>query len=174
MSLSLEQKKNVVQEVSAGLASANAAVLAEYRGLTVSQFARLRRDAREAGVFLRVVKNTLARRVVADSPFACLTDHFVGPLAMAAGDDPVVLAKVVSNFAKDNADLRITVGALNGAVIGPEQVQALARLPGREELLGRLVGTLQAPIQKFVQTLNEVPASFVRALAAVRDSREAA
>ncbi len=173
MSLSLEQKKAVVREVTDSLSTANAAVLAEYRGLSVSQMASLRREARKADVFLRVVKNTLARRVVEGSQFECLKGHFVGPVAVAASADPVAVAKVVSDFAKDNRQLKITVGAVNGAVLNVDQVQALAKLPSREELLAKLLGTLQAPVQKFVQTLNEIPSKFVRTLGAVKDSKEA-
>ncbi len=171
MSLSLEQKKAVVAEVSEKLSSAQAAVLAEYRGLTVSQLTDLRTEARNAGVFARVVKNTLAKRVVEGSDFACLSEHLVGPVMLAASEDPVSVAKVLSKFAKDNNALKITAGAMNGAVLNQSEIQALAKLPSREELLAKLIGTLQAPMQKFVQTLNEVPSKFVRTLSAVRDEK---
>lgn len=174
MSLNLEQKKAVVAEVSEALSGAQAAVLAEYRGLSVAQMTELRRQAREAGVFLRVVKNTLARRAVEGSDFACLQGELVGPLAFAASNDPVAVAKTLSNFAKDNEKLLIKSGAMSGKVMSSDEIKALAILPGREELLATLLGTMQAPIQKFVQTLNEVPAGFVRVLAAVRDSKQAA
>ncbi len=174
MSLNLEQKKAVVAEVSEALSGAQAAVLAEYRGLSVGQMTELRRQAREAGVFLRVVKNTLARRAVEGSDFACLQGELVGPLAFAVSNDPVAVAKILSNFAKDNEKLLIKTGAMSGKVMSSDEIKALAILPGREELLATLLGTMQAPIQKFVQTLNEVPASFVRVLAAVRDSKQAA
>ena len=174
MSLNLEQKKAVVAEVSEALSGAQAAVLAEYRGLSVAQMTELRRQAREAGVFLRVVKNTLARRAVEGSDFACLHGELVGPLAFAASNDPVAVAKILSNFAKGNDKLLIKSGAMSGKVMSSDEIKALAILPGREQLLATLLGTMQAPIQKFVQTLNEVPASFVRVLAAVRDSKQAA
>ena len=174
MSLNLEQKKAVVAEVSEALSGAQAAVLAEYRGLSVAQMTELRRQAREAGVFLRVIKNTLARRAVEGSDFACLQGELVGPLAFAASNDPVAVAKILSNFAKDNDKLLIKTGAMSGKVMSSDEIKALAILPGREQLLATLLGTMQAPIQKFVQTLNEVPASFVRVLAAVRDSKQAA
>ncbi len=173
MSLSLEQKKAVVTEVTEKLSSAQAAVLAEYRGLTVSQLTDLRTEARNAGVFARVVKNTLAKRVIKDSDFECLSEHFVGPVMLAASEDPVSVAKVLSKFAKDYEQLNITAGAMNGALLDQSEIQALAKLPSRDELLAKLLGTLQAPTQKFVQTLNEVPSSFVRALAAVRDEKPA-
>ena len=174
MSLNLEQKKAVVAEVSQAIVGAQAAVVAEYRGLTVAQMTELRRKARESSVFLRVVKNTLAKRAISGSEFECLADQLVGPLAFAASEDPVAVAKVLSLFAKDNEKLLIKSGAMGGKVISLEEIQALAKLPGREELLAKLLGTMQAPIQKFVQTLNEVPTSFVRVLAAVRDQKQAA
>ncbi|MEA3290800.1 MAG: 50S ribosomal protein L10 [Pseudomonadota bacterium] len=174
MSLSLEQKKAVVSEVSDALSSAQTAVLAEYRGLTVEQLTDLRKDARSAGVFVRVVKNTLAKRVIEGSDFECLNEHLVGPVLFSASDDPVAVAKLITRFAKENEDLKITAGAMNGDPLDLNGIQALAKLPSRDELLAKLAGTMQAPIQKFVQTLNEVPSKFVRALAAVAESKEAA
>jgi len=174
VSLNLAEKQAVVADVSAALEGAQAAVLAEYRGLTVVQMEKLRSDARDANVYLRVVKNTLTRRVIKDSEFECLDDQLVGPLALAASEDPVAVAKVLSNFAKDNDTLSIKAGAMNGVLLSLEEIGALAKLPSRDELIAKLLGTLQAPIQKFVQTLNEVPSKFVRTLSAVRDSKEAA
>lgn len=174
MSLSLEQKKAVVEQVADVLSGSQAAVVAEYRGLTVAEITDLRRRAREAGVFLKIVKNTLAKRAVEDSDFACLQEHFVGPLALAASEDPVAVAKLLDSFASENQQLAIRAGAMSGALLSRDDIQTLAKLPGREELLANLLGTLQAPIQKFVQTLNEVPAAFVRTLAAVRDAKQSA
>lgn len=174
MSLNIEQKKAVVAEVTQVLAGAQVTMLAEYRGLTVAQMTVLRRKAHEGKVYLRVVKNTLARRAVAGSGFECLQDQMVGPLAMAISNDPVAIAKILSEFAKDNALLRIKAGAMGGKLMSLGQIQILAKLPGREQLLAMLLGTMQAPIQKFVQTLNEVPTKFVRTLAAVRDAKAAA
>ena len=174
MSLNLEQKQALVAEVSAKLKDAQAAVVAEYRGLTVAQMNDLRRKARELNIYLRVVKNTLARRAVAGSNYECLKDQFVGPLAFAISSDPVAVAKVLNDFAKDNDKLVIKAGAMSGKLMALEQVKALAELPSREQLLAMLVGTLQAPITKFVRTLNEVPSKFVRTLAAVRDAKPAA
>ncbi len=174
MSLNIEQKKAVVTEVSEAISGAEAAILAEYRGLTVAQMTELRRKAREAGVFLRVVKNTLAKRAVEGSMFECLADHMVGPLAFAASTDPAAVAKVLDEFAKDNDKLVIKAGAMGGVMMSHEQLKALAKLPSRDELLALLLATMNAPMEKFVRTLNEVPASFVRTLAAIRDAREAA
>ena len=171
MSLTLDEKKAVVAEVSAKLSGAQAAMLAEYRGLTVAQMTALRRKAHDGKVYLRVVKNTLARRAVEGTGFECLKDQMTGPLAFAASADPVAVAKILSEFAKENALLKIKAGAMSGKLMSLAQITALAVLPGREQLLAQLLGTMQAPVRKFVQTLNEVPAKFVRALAAVRDAK---
>jgi len=171
MSLTLDEKKAVVAEVAEKLTGAQAAMLAEYRGLSVAQMTALRRKAYDGKVYLRVVKNTLARRAVEGTSFECLKDQMVGPLAFAVSADPVAVAKMLSEFAKDNDLLKIKAGAMSGKLMSLAQIQALAVLPGREQLLAQLLGTMQAPVQKFVQTLNEVPAKFVRALAAVRDAK---
>lgn len=174
MALNLEQKQAVVAEVGAVVAGAQAAMLAEYRGLTVEQMTKLRKQAHASEVYLRVVKNTLAQRAVAGTPYEVLKDHMVGPVAFVLGKDPVAVAKILSEFAKDNEKLKIKIGAMGGKLMSSDQIQALAKLPGREQLLAILMGTMQAPVQKFVQTLNEVPSKFVRTLAAVRDARPAA
>ncbi len=174
MALNLEDKKALVAEVSDAMSNAQAAVLAEYRGLSVAQMTALRSQAREAGVYVRILKNTLAKRVVEGSDFECLSDHFVGPIALAASEDPVAVAKVMNNFAKDNDILQIKVGAMNGAEMSTQQIADLAKLPSREELLAKLMGTMQAPITKLAQTLNEVPSKFVRTLNAYQASKEAA
>ncbi|MHB8534500.1 MAG: 50S ribosomal protein L10 [Sulfuricaulis sp.] len=174
MSLTLDEKKAVVAEVSAKLTGAQAAMLAEYRGLSVAQMTVLRRKAHDGKVYLRVVKNTLARRAVEGTSFECLKDQMSGPLAFAVSADPVAAARILSEFAKDNDALKIKAGAMSGKLMTLAQIQALAVLPGREQLLAMLLGTMQAPIQKFVRTLNEVPTKFVRALSAVRDAKASA
>jgi len=174
LSLNLEDKKEVVAEVSARLAKAKAVVLAEYRGLPVEDITVLRSQARAAGVYLRVLKNTLARRAVQGTPFEKLADHMVGPLAYGISDDPVAAAKVLHAYAKGNEKLVIKGGMMPNHLMTAKEVGSLATMPGREELLARLMGTMQAPIAKFVQTLNEVPAKFVRTVAAVRDQKEKA
>jgi len=173
LGLNLEGKKAVVAEVSVEVARAQAIVLAENRGLEVGQLTELRKRARNAGVFFRVVKNTLARRAVADTPFAELADKMVGPLAYGMSSDPVALAKVLHEFAKGNEKLAIKGGAMANYVMSPKDVASLATLPSRDELLARLLGTMQAPVAQFVRTLNEVPSQFVRTLAAVRDAKGA-
>ena len=174
LSLNLEQKQQVVAEVAKQVAGAQAIVMAENRGMAVADMTQLRAKARASGVYFRVVKNTLVRRAVADTPFASLADKMVGPLAYGIGPDPVAVAKVLNDFAKGNEKFVITGGAMPGQVMSAKDVAALASLPSREELLAKLVGTMQAPIAKFVRTLNEVPGKFVRTLAAVRDAKPAA
>jgi large subunit ribosomal protein L10 len=174
LSLNLESKKEVVAEVSARLANAQAVVLAEYRGLPVEDITVLRSQARASGVYLRVLKNTLARRAVQGTPFEKLADQMVGPLAYGISDDPVAAAKVLHTYAKKNDKLVIKGGAMPNYVMSAKEIGNLATMPSREELLATLLGTMQAPIAKFVQTLNEVPGRFVRTVAAVRDQKEQA
>lgn len=170
--MNLEQKKGVVEDVAATVRQAQAIILAEYRSLPVSELTQLRAKARASNVYFHVVKNTLARRAVADTPFSGLAGQMVGPLVYGISTDPAAAAKVISEFAKTNDKLVIKGGALINKVMSATEVASLAALPGREELLAKLLATLQAPVTKFVQTLNEVPARFVRALAAVRDQKE--
>jgi large subunit ribosomal protein L10 len=174
LSLNLEGKKEVVAEISARLAKAQSVVLAEYRGLPVEDITVLRSQARASGVYLRVMKNTLARRAVRGTPFEKLADQMVGPLAYGISEDPVAAAKVLHAYAKGNERLVIKGGMMPNYVMTAKEVGNLATMPGREELLAKLMGTMQAPIAKFVQTLNEVPSKFVRTLAAVRDQKEKA
>jgi len=174
LSLNLEQKQAVVSEFSAKLSGAQAVIFAEYRGLEVEAVTSLRAKARKSGVYLRVIKNSLARRAIKGTPFEKLSDQLVGPLMFGVAQDPVAGAKVLSEFAKDNELLVIKGGALPNAMMSAQDVKALASLPSREELLAKLVGTMQAPIAKLVRTMNEVPGKFVRTLAAVRDAREKA
>ena len=172
MGLSLEQKQAMVSEVSAKLGSAQAIIVAEYRGLDVARVTQLRAKARQSGMYLKVLKNTLARRAVKGTPFEKLTDQMTGPLMYGIAEDPVAGAKVLSEFAKDNELFVIRGGAMPNAVMSPKDVKALASLPSREELLAKLLGTMQAPMAKLVRTLNEVPGKFVRTLAAYRDAKQ--
>ena len=174
MSLNLAEKKEVVAEVSERLKKAQAVVLAEYRGIKVEDITGLRKEARASGVYLRVLKNTLARRAVQGTPFEKLAAQMVGPLAYGISDDPVAAAKVLQAYAKKNEKLVIKGGAMPNVMMTAKEVGQLATMPSREELLARLMGTMQAPIAKFVQTLNEVPGKFVRTVAAVRDQKEKA
>jgi large subunit ribosomal protein L10 len=170
----MEDKQAVVTEVAAQVATAQAIVLAEYRGLEVGSMTELRRKARRSGVYLRVLKNTLARRAVKDTPFSKLAEAMTGPLIYGISSDPVAPAKVMNEFAKGNEKFVIRAGAMPNAVISAKEVAALASMPSREELLSKLMGTMQAPIAQFVRTLNEVPSRFVRTLAAVHAAQEKA
>jgi large subunit ribosomal protein L10 len=173
LSLNLQQKEAVVAEVAKVLVGAQAVVLAENRGMAVADMTQLRAKARASGVYFRVVKNTLVRRAVVDTPYAKLADQMTGPLAYGIGTDPVLVAKVLSDFAKGNEKFVIRAGAMPGHVMSAKDVVALASLPSREELLARLMGTMQAPIAKFVRTMNEVPSKFVRTLAALKEKQDA-
>ena len=174
MGLNLEEKKAVVAEVSAKVAEAASIIVAEYRGLEVGNVTNLRAQARKEGVYLRVLKNTLVRRAVDGTPFEGLKGQMVGPLIYGISKDPVAAAKVLNEFAKSNDKLVIKGGAMANYVMDANGVKALATMPSREELLSKLLGTMQAPIAQFVRTLNEVPTKFVRGLAAVRDQKQAA
>jgi large subunit ribosomal protein L10 len=174
LGLNLEQKQAVVAEVAAKLAGAQAVIVAEYRGLDVGRVTQLRAKARKSGLYLRVLKNTLARRAVKGTPFEQLSDQMVGPLMYGIAADPVAGAKVLSEFARENELFVIRGGAMPGSRMSDKDVKALALLPSREQLLAKLVGTLQAPMAKLVRTMNEVPARFARTLAAYRDSKEKA
>jgi len=151
--LNLEDKKAVVSEVSAQLAHAQTIVLAEYAGIGVDDLTALRAKARQSGVYLRVLKNTLVRRAVADTPFAPLAEQMTGPLIYGISADPVAAAKVLNDFAKGNDKLVLKVGSYAGKVLDKAAVQALASIPGREELLARLLGVMQAPVSGFACAL---------------------
>lgn len=153
MSLNLGEKKAVVAEVSAQVASAQTIVVAEYRGVGVVHLTQLRKKARESGVYLRVLKNTLVRRAVAGTPFAELAEKMVGPLIYSMSADPVAAAKVLNDFAKTNDKLVLIAGAYAGKMLDTAGVQALASIPSRDELLARLVGVMQAPVSGFAVVL---------------------
>jgi large subunit ribosomal protein L10 len=172
LGLNLEGKKSAVAEISAQLAGAQAVVVAEYRGLEVEGMTELRRRARASGVYLRVLKNTLARRAVKDTPFEKLADQMVGPLIYGISSDPVASAKVLNDFAKDNEKIVLKAGAMPGSLLSATEVKSLATMPSRDELIAILMRTMQAPVAQFVRTLNEVPARFARTVAAVRDAKE--
>jgi large subunit ribosomal protein L10 len=174
LGLSLEQKQAMVSEVSAQLASAQTVIVAEYRGLNVDRVTQLRAKARKSGLYLKVLKNTLARRAVKGTPFEKLAEQMTGPLMYGISPDPVAGAKVFSEFAKDNDMFVIKGGAMPNAMMSPKDIKALALLPSREELLAKLMGTMQAPVATLMRTMNEVPGRFVRTLAAVRDAKEKA
>lgn len=154
MGLNLDEKKAVVDEVSAQVVKAQTIVLAEYSGIEVGDLTRLRAQARKSGVYLRVLKNTLVRRAVAGSPFAALAEQMSGPLIYSISADPVAAAKVLNDFAKTNDKLILKAGAYAGKVLDKAAVQALASIPSREELLAKLLGVMKAPVSGFACALG--------------------
>ena len=175
MALSLEQKKTVVAEVSEVAASAYSAVAAEYRGLTVDQMTALRRKARESGVYVRVVKNTLARRAVQGTEFECISDSLVGPLMLAfSQEDPGAAARVIKDFTKETDKLQVKFVSVSGELLPANDLERLAKLPTRDEALATLMMLMKAPAEKLARTLNEVPGKLTRTVAAIRDQKEQA
>lgn len=175
MALSLEGKKAVVAEVAEVARAAHSVVAAEYRGLSVSAMTALRVKARESSVHVRVVRNTLARRALEDTDFACMSERLVGPLVLAfSQEEPAAAARVMRDFSKSNDKLVIRLAAFGGQVIEAGDIDVLASLPTREEALSQLMSVLLAPASKLVRTLAEPRARLVRTVAAVRDQREAA
>jgi large subunit ribosomal protein L10 len=175
MALNLEDKKALVAEVAAVASKAQSVVAAEYRGLTVSQMTELRARARRQGVYMRVVKNTLARKALAGTTFESLGPKLKGPLVLAfSKDDPGAAARVVKDFAKAHEKLVATLVSLGGQVLPGGELEKVASLPTREQALSMLLGVLKAPIQKFVGTLAEPAARLARTVAAVRDQKQAA
>jgi len=158
LSLNLDDKKAVVAEISAEVAKAQAIVVAEYRGIQVSAMTKLRAEARKKGVFLRVLKNTLARRAVADTSFAGLADHMVGPLVYGISADPVAAAKVLNDFSKLDEKIIVKAGSFDGKVLSAAEVSALASIPSREELLSKLLFVMQAPVSSFARALGALAA----------------
>lgn len=162
LGLNLQEKQDIVAEVNAQVMQAQTIVLAEYRGIAVSDMTKLRANARNSGVYFRVLKNTLARRAVNGTPFEALAEKMVGPLVYSISADPVAAAKVVHEFAKTNGKLAIKAGAMAGSLMSAEQVVELAAIPSRNELIARLMATM-----------NAATSTFVRGLAAIRDKKEA-
>ena len=162
LGLNLQEKQAIVTEVSEQVSQAQAIVLAEYRGIVVSDIAKLRATARKSGVYFRVLKNTLARRAVQGTPYEALAEKMVGPLVYSISSDPVAAAKIVHEFAKTNGKLVIKAGAMVGSLMSAEQVAVLAAIPSRNELIARLMATM-----------NAATSTFVRGLAAIRDKKEA-
>jgi len=156
LSLNLQEKQAVVAEVSAQVAQAQTIVLAEYRGIAVSDITKLRANARGAGVYFHVLKNTLARRAVQGTPFEALADKMVGPLVYSISADPVAAAKVVYDFSKANEKLVIKAGLYNGKVMDAAAVNALATVPSKEVLLAQLLGLLQSPVSGLARVLSAV------------------
>jgi large subunit ribosomal protein L10 len=175
MALSLEQKQAVVAEVAEVASEAHSAVAAEYRGLTVEQMTALRNMARQDNVHLRVVKNTLARRALQGTDFECMNETLVGPLVLAfSRDDPGAAARVVRDFARQHERFVVRSASAGGQLLGPSDIERLAKLPTRDQAISLLMAVMKAPVEKLARTLNEVPGKLVRTLAALRDKQRAA
>ena len=175
MALRLEDKKTLVTEVNEIAQKAQSVVAAEYRGLSVAKLTELRAKARASKVYMRVVKNTLARRAVAGTPFECVGEKLKGPLILAfSQDDPGAAARLIKGFAKDHDKLVPTLVSLGGSVLPGKDLDRVASLPTREQALAQLLGVIKAPVVKFVWTLAEPHAKLVRTIAAVKDQKQAA
>lgn len=170
MALRLEDKKALVAEVNEVAVSAHSAVAAEYRGLTVSEMTELRKQARDGGVYMRVVKNTLARRAVEGTDFECMQDGLQGPLVLAfSREDPGAAARVLKAFAKDHDKLVPKLVSIGGQLLPAADLERLASLPTLDEARAMLLGVFQAPASKLVRTLAEPAAALARVIAARRD-----
>lgn len=175
MAIRLEDKKQIVSEVNEAATSALSAVLADYRGVSVSDLTSLRKVARENGVFLRVVRNTLLKRAVASTDFECLNPVLSGPTILAFSmEDPGAAARVLKDFAKGNDKFEIKALSIGGKLLGADQLDALASLPTYDQAVSMLMSVMLAPVTKLARTFNEVPTKVTRAVAAVRDQKQAA
>ncbi len=175
MTLTFDDKKAIVTELTEVTGSAVSAIAADYRGLTVSEMTELRTNARQAGVLMRVYRNTLARRAIEETAFACLKEVLVGPIVLLfSQDEPGVAARLLREFIKVHAALKVRALVLDGNLLAPEQLEVIASLPSRKEALTQLVAVIQAPITKFVRTLKEPVAQMVRVMDAIRDKQQAA
>lgn len=174
MALGIEAKKQVVAEVSEVANEALSAVVAEYRGLTVADMTALRVKARENGVYLRVIRNTLAKRAVEGTDFACMQEAFTGPVLCAfSQEDPGAAARLLKEFSKEYDDMKVTALAIGGNLLDASQIDAVASLPTYEEALAKLMSVMNGPITKLTRTLNDVPGKLVRVVAAVKDAKAA-
>ena len=175
MALNLEQKKAIVTEVSDVASSAFSAIAAEYRGLTVDEMTQLRREARNNGVYIRVVKNTLARRAVEGTDFACMQEGFTGPLVLAFSQaDPGAAARVIKDFAKEHKALEVKLVSVGGQLLAPSDLETLAKMPTYDQAISMLMAVMKAPVEKLARTMKEVPGKLVRTVAAIKDAKEAA
>ena len=175
MALRLEQKQQIVAEVNEIAASALSAVVADYRGLTVAEMTDMRAKARQSGVYLRVVRNTLAKRAVEGTEYACLDEAFVGPSLVAfSQEDPGSAARLLKDYAKDHEALEVRALAIGGEMLSADQIDRVATLPTLDEARAMLLACMQAPVVKLARTLNEVPGKLARTVAAIRDQKQAA
>jgi len=175
VALRLEDKKQVVSEVAAVAADAHSVIAAEYAGLTVEELTDLRKKARDGGVYLRVVKNTLARRAFEGTDYECMREGLVGPLMLAfSQEDPGAAARVLKDFSDDNEKLNVKLISIGGELLDASELKRLASLPTYDQAISMLMALMKAPVEKLARTLNEVPGKLVRTVAAVRDDKQAA
>ena len=175
MPLGLEDKKRIVAEVNAAAGGAMSAVLADYRGVTVEEMTVLRRSARENNVYLRVVRNSLLRRAVENTEFACIEEALAGPTILALSqEDPGSAARVLKDFAEENDHFEIKALSIGGKLLGPGDIDVLAKMPTLDQARAMLMSVMLAPVTKLARTAQEVPAKLTRTVAAVRDQKQAA
>jgi len=173
VAIRLEDKKAIVAEVNEAASGALSLVLADYRGVTSGDMTALRKRAREQQVYLRVVRNTLAKRAIEGTEYECIREVLVGPTLFAFSmEDPGAAARLLKDFAKEKEAFEVKALAVGGELIGAEQIDRLASLPTRDEALAMLARTINAPVVKLAQTLNEFPSKVTRAVAAVRDQKQ--
>ena len=175
MAIGLEDKKQIVSEVNQAASSALSAVIADYRGVNVGELTALRKTARENKVYLRVVRNTLLKKAVVDTEFECIQEVLVGPTILALSEeDPGAAARVLKDFAKENAEFEIKALSIGGKLMGAGQIDVLAKLPSYDQAISLLMSVMLAPVTKLARTVNEVPSKVTRAVAAVRDQKQEA
>lgn len=173
MAIRLEDKQQIVSEVNQAASSALSAVLADYRGVSVEDMTALRKNARENKVYLRVVRNTLLKRAVADTEFECIREVLVGPTILAfSQEDPGAAARVLKDFSKENDDFEIKALSVGGQLMDASQIDVLAKLPTLDQARSMLMSVMLAPVTKLARTMNEVPSKVTRAVAAVRDQKQ--
>lgn len=175
MALSFSEKEAIVADVAEVAAGAHSAVAAEYLGLTSEEMTELRANARNGGVYLRVIKNTLAKRAFEGTDYACMNEVLTGPLVLAfSQEDPGSAARIIKAFAKEHDKLVVKALSVDGQLLGAGEIERLASLPTKEQAISMLMSVIQAPIGKLARTLNEVPGKLVRTVAAVRDAKQSA
>ncbi len=175
MALNLEQKKVVVAEVAEIAKKAYSAIAAEYSGITVDDMTTLRAAARKENVYLRVIKNNLAKKAVTGTDFECMTDGFTGPLITAFSlEDPGAAARVIEDFSKVNKAMVVRMVSINGKLLDPSELSTLAKMPTYDQSISMLMAVMKAPVEKLARTMKEVPSKLVRTIEAVKSAKEAA
>ena len=175
MPIGLKEKQAIVAEVNETAQAALSAVMADYRGVTVDAMTQLRKSARESGVRVRVIRNTLAKRAFEGTELECMNEALTGPCIVAfAMEDPGASARLFKDFAKEQEAFEIKALSVGGKLLPAEQIDALAKLPTRDEALALLMAVMQAPVTKLVRTMNDIPGRVTRVVAAVRDQKQAA